>query len=64
MMNPSFVTATQGLRGWFATMFSWVPMPDGGFYEPYESSPHSYPTKDEAMGEAHDWAASEGLECR
>lgn len=58
--HPSFITVTQGMRGWFAVQMCWNPE-HGGFYEPWITSPMSHKTRDEAINEAQNWAKLEGF---
>lgn len=63
MENPSFITTTFGMRGYFAVMMWWNPEL-GGFYEPYTTSDASFKTQQGAVEDAKFWARAEGLEYR
>ena len=59
--HPSFVTITNGMRGFFAVLVWWNPE---GFYEPWSTGIGSYATGDDAVAEAENWAKDEGVEFR
>lgn len=59
--DPSrWIEITCGMRGYFAVML-WDGM---GFPEPWETSDHSFATREEAIPDAERWAAEEGVEFR
>jgi hypothetical protein len=57
--HPSFISITQGMSGHFAVLMSWS---EEGFYEPWSTGFGRYPTREEAIREAREWAEAEGLE--
>lgn len=61
-LNPHapFVTVSQGMRGWFAVIMWRNPELDG-FWEPWQTSPQSFPFKDLAIRDARNWAEAEQL---
>lgn len=59
--NAPFVTVTKGMRGWFAVLMSWN---HEGFYEPFQTSPSSFPDMVGAEKDAQAWAADEGVSFR
>jgi len=56
-----FVSVTWGVRGWSAVLMWWNPDLDG-FWEPWESHPHSFSTEAEAVPIARAWAETQGVE--
>ncbi len=59
MLPHSYITITQGMRGYFAVLLCWN---DEGFHEPYTTGFGSYATREEAIPEAKQWAEAENLE--
>ena len=55
----TFVTVTEGVRGWFAVIMDYDE--ECECHVPYNSSFWSYPTKEQAIPDAEQWARAEEL---
>ena len=58
-MHMPYITVTFGLRGWFAVLMTWNE--EDQCYEPYESSPFAFASKEGAFMNARYWAQCEQL---
>jgi len=57
-----FITVTKGMSGYFAVQMWWNTQdhPDlGGFWEPWDTGMGRYPSQQEAIQEAKEWADAE-----
>jgi hypothetical protein len=63
-MHKPFITVYEAISGWKAMIVHWNDEdPEiGGFWEPWQTSYFGYPTKEEAIDYARDWARDEEIE--
>ena len=55
-----WVDVTEGMRSWFAVMMWWNP-DLGGFWEPWDTSPLSFATREGAESDGQSWSRDEGV---
>lgn len=58
--HPDYITVTHGIRGFFAVRMQWSNH-FGGFYEPWQASSVSHGLRADAVIDAQEWAAEEGV---
>lgn len=58
-----YITVTSGMAGFFAVMVWWAPE-HGGYEEPYDTGLVRSPVQADAIREAEQWAAAEGVTYR
>jgi hypothetical protein len=65
MTDKDFITTKEGMYGWFAVHI-WLNEEDleRPFWEPYERSFRTHPTREEAEVEAREWARNMEMEYR
>lgn len=64
-MTKDFITVLEGMNGFFAVHI-WLNEEEdfGPFWEPYERSFRTHPTREEAQVEAREWADNMEMEYR
>lgn len=62
-MTKDFITTSEGMYGWFA-VHMWLNEEEdfGAFWEPYQRSFRTHPTREEAEVEARQWADNMEME--
>lgn len=61
-MKPRpYVTVYKPVAGWKAVVMWWNDE-DGGFWEPWQTSPFAFGSEQEAEAWARSWASAEGME--
>lgn len=58
-VHAPFITVYLPIAGWKAVMLYWNPE---GFWEPWETTPIAFPTREAAVAWGKDWAEEEGIE--
>lgn len=61
-MRDPYIDITQGIGGWFCVLLTWNE-DNGGFYEPWTTSPARYSHPEAAIDEALVWAQNEEIRC-
>jgi hypothetical protein len=65
-MNKNFITVTEGMNGFFALemWFNEEDLEGLSFWEPYQRSFRTHPTREEAEAEGRQWAEDMEIEYR